>query len=145
MKKYDIYTNGSYKHATNKGGWGFYVEQTGYSSKGAVKKPISSTLMEYQAVLKALRYAKQHVQGKVTIHTNLQRIKTNVNTKTICKNSKMKLRYLDLTRSEICTLMQQIKPLQFKKVKAHSGVPGNEMANKLAKEGMERSSIPKTI
>ena len=138
--KLNIYTNGSFKYPSQ-GGWAFYVNQTNHKSSGKVNFAKSPTLMEYQAVAKALQYAaNKHLNDSIVIHTNLESITSEISHGTMCSSSKKtKMKYLDPTRKEICKSQQLFKNLRFKKVKAHSGVPGNEMANRLAKKAMRMS------
>lgn len=145
----NIYTDGS---CNNKlpvdqrfGGWAFVISWKGKIDKlcvsGGVRKNTSSQRMEMQAVLKALEYVSEIEIGGlvIKIHSDSAYVVNCFKDKwyeaweecdyLFVKNEDLWKKILTLYR-----FLNRSHKVEFVKVKGHSGVECNEMADHLARE-----------
>lgn len=137
---YEIFTDGS----SSKGryGWGFVVYKNGepvYRDGGGGMTPdgtdACSVLGETEAVMHAVMFAKANMLDGFRICYDCAGIQTWILHGRKSKNDAIR-RYSAWMAKEIRHL-----DIAFKKVKAHSGIAGNEEADGLAKESMRRATV----
>ena len=134
---YDIYVDGTYRQADNRYGWAFVVFAGGqvvHSAGGVGDNDAAAAIRnvagELSATMRAVRWAEENGAKPVTIHHDYAGIaawavgdwKTNN----------------EFTRAYARFIGPYLSWVAFNKVPGHAGVAGNEMADKLAREAMER-------
>ena len=131
----EIYTDGACSVSSRKGGWGTYIIIT---EKEEIKKvklygnsvDTTNNRMEMTAVIEALKYFK--TKEKITIYSDSIYVIKGI-TEWIdgwkARNWK-KVKNIDLWKQ--MDELNQLHTVKWQHVPAHSGVEGNEIADKLA-------------
>ena len=147
MKKFKeiikIYTDGACKGNPGIGGWGAYLKTEHYHEElNGFSKNTTNNRMELTAVIKALATIGQNVG--IIITTDSQYVKNGINqwifnwkkngwktaAKQPVKNKDLWIKLDDLV---------QKNDIEWKWVKGHSGHPGNEKADQLANDAIEKN------
>ena len=128
-----VYTDGSVKRSV-KSGWGFAAFRDGriiHKSSGACTTTTSSTRMEIEAVTKAMEWLQQkmHDTRHVVIVTDSQNVLKRVDNGTLRNEW---LRSIEGTR---------LRKITWIYAPSHTGVAGNEQADKLASNAPVNTSI----
>lgn len=137
-----VYTDGSYRHGPQLGGWGAVVKlgSTVYEL-GGEEWCQSSNNMEMLAIIKALQSIPFRVQGSIVVYTDSKYVIGGVQDKAwkwahskwkrtdgkFIRNMKMWKMLLDLIKRHAIN-----KKLYWVYIKSHSGNPGNERADYIA-------------
>lgn len=131
-----IYVDGSYMKGQY--GWAFVVydgEERVFSDYGlgeqAEAVAIRNVAGELAATMRAIKWAKDHLAGKqgIVIHHDYMGIAAWAEGSWQAKNP--------FTQAYAQFVKPALKWVQFQKVQGHSGVEGNELADKLAKQAIE--------
>lgn len=135
-----IYADGSYKDGVV--GFGFVVVENNkvlYSYSGSLNDPEASRLRnvsgEIAAVIKAMEFCEQNKISELTIHYDYKGLEDWATGKWRAKTP-FTMKYVD----SIKEYMKKIK-IEWVKVESHTGVYFNEVVDKLAKAGTEKSKI----
>lgn len=143
----DVYTDGACAGNPGPGGWGVLImEQGGHRELCGGESATTNNRMEMTAALEALRAT----QGPVRLHTDSQYLRNGV-TDWIVKwkrngwktADKKPVKNQDLW--EALDALTKGRSIVWVWVKGHAGVPGNERADALAREGLERISSGRQI
>ncbi|MBB4658747.1 ribonuclease HI [Parvularcula dongshanensis] len=135
----DVYTDGACAGNPGPGGWGVLIEGESPRRLSGGERATTNNRMELQAAIEAL--AAFRPGTKVTIHTDSQYVRNGVTSwvhgwkkngwrtaaKKPVKNQDL-WQALDALATE--------RAVTWKWVKGHAGHPGNEEADRLAREGM---------
>ena len=141
MKEVTIYTDGACSGNPGPGGWGAILmyEDIKKEISGA-QKDTTNNIMEITAVLEALKLLK--VECSVKVYSDSAYVVNAFNQGWIenWKKNNWRTAGKDPVKNkelweELYELTQKHK-VEFIKVKGHSGIPGNEEADKLAKESV---------
>ena len=136
-KMIEIYTDGACSVTSGKGGWGVYIIDKS-NTKGITEKnklsgnslDTTNNRMEMTAVIEALKYFK--TKKKITIFSDSIYVIKGI-TEWIdgwkARNWK-KVKNIDLWKQ--IDELNQLHTVKWQHVPAHSGVEGNEIADKLA-------------
>jgi len=151
----NIYTDGSFKKRA--GGSGFFIRYPNNIEReiqGKGRMGTTSIRSELRACIDALKYIQKDLEAKqcnyVYIHTDSQHI---VDSYYFAILSQWRTTYWtkldgddrankDLWKDFIRESRKVKKRVEIKKVKAHSGIEGNEKADRLAKKSRERAITP---
>jgi len=147
----EIYTDGACsQNGTWEGGWGYCIGNMGHMG---YSEKTTNNRMELTAVIKALEEIStwtQMIETRVIIYTDSSYVANAYNKKWInnwkrngWKNSKkeeVKNKDLWIILDALVTFFDKV---EFVKVKGHSGILGNERADKLATTAM-KNKIKKT-
>jgi len=135
-KHFDIYVDGSYKNGNY--GWAFVVYSgsevifsdsgVGTNSEVAAMHNVAG---ELAATMRAIKWAEQQDIDSVTIHHDYMGIAKWAIGEWKAKNK--------FTQAYASFVAPYLKWVQFNKVAGHSGVEGNELADKLAGEALKNS------
>lgn len=153
-KHLHIYTDGAYFKNHNIGGWGYVIycnEQTIGQDSG-VKKPAGSLEMEMTAAIQAIKsipkvacklstHAHQRPQTQITLHTDSRIILEGLFEKyPIWERNQWVVKS---GKTVVCkALWQELHHLtheyavQWKWVKGHVGIEGNELSDQLARKAV---------
>lgn len=128
-----IYVDGSFKPSSVYAGWGWAATQNNQviaTGKGKTGNPAESRNIdgEVEAALQALSYANSKEIPCIIYH-DYQGISSWANGEWKTKSN--------IARTYIERLKQITVPYRFTKVKGHSGNEWNDLADKLANEGLE--------
>ena len=128
-----IYTDGSVKRGV-KSGWGFIVHKDGrviYKSSGACDKTTSSTRMEIEAITKAFKWLQESMPSAkhAVIVTDSQNVLKRVESQTLRKEW-----WCSVEKSGLRRITWIYAP-------SHTGVAGNEQADKLASNAAINTTI----
>lgn len=136
-KHYDIYVDGSYDNSKKKYSWGFAVYQAaelihtasgiGEDAEAAATRNVAG---ELEATMKAVQWAGAQEVDSVTIHHDYIGISEWATGKWKTNNT--------TTQSYASFIRSYIGWVSFNKVAGHTGVPGNELADKLAGEALKK-------
>lgn len=151
MKIVELYTDGACsQNGTWEGGWGFYNANNKFGCMGYEKKTTNNR-MELTAVIKALQsliIVGDAEDSRIIIYTDSSYVANAYNKKWIngwkrngWKNSKKEtVKNKDLWEEldAIVSKPNASYTVEFVKVKGHSGIKGNEMADKLATTAIEK-------
>ena len=124
-----IYTDGACSVNTRKGGWGAYIEGEGINLSGNLEDTTNNR-MEMTAVIEALKYYK--TKQNVTIYSDSIYVIKGITEwisgwkKKDWKKVKNKDLWIEMDK------LNQFHNVSWKHVPAHSGIEGNEIADKLA-------------
>jgi len=143
MAKVEIWTDGACKGNPGLGGWGVLLRSGGKEktlSGGA--RDTTNNRMELQAVIEALKVLKRPCQ--VVLHTDSQYVQKGM-TEWIAgwkarqwrTASKQPVKNADLWQ-ELDVLAGQ-HSIDWRWVRGHDGDPGNERADELANQGVEKA------
>ena len=162
MKKFlnieiEIYTDGDCKGNTGPGGWGNYIEVKNfwhdkkqpdiltYELYGG-EKETTNNIMEMTAIIKAVEWLvlNHYTKNKITFYTDSAYIMNCYKEKWYVKwiqndwqtSKKQPVKNKELWEKLIVIFEQS--NFHFEKVEGHTGIKGNEIADKLANEGIER-------
>ncbi len=137
--KLEVYTDGSCFEHLSIGGWGVYIvfnnKHIQFSGSCSCKSSVSAELI---AVLKALEYIEFYIDDfdTIEIFTDCDYIVKAARE----YNSKKKASYRTKTSLKHKSLMEQlfgymtIFDIEWKIIKSHRGIKGNEIADNLAKK-----------
>ena len=128
-----IYTDGSVTRGM-KSGWGFLIQTNGHimhKASGACNKTTSSTRMEVEAVTKSLEWMRQHMPSTkyAVVVTDSQNILKRVD----C--GKLRKEWIGSIEGS------RLRKITWIYAPSHTGVVGNELADKLASGAVINSTI----
>ena len=140
--KVDLYTDGACKGNPGIGGWGAFIQTKGFETELNGYAPnTTNNRMELIAVIEGLKAIGENIGIELT--TDSQYVKNGINQwiNNWKKNgwktaAKQPVKNKDLW-VELDALVQHHK-IDWKWVKGHSGHPGNEKADQLANEGIDK-------
>jgi ribonuclease HI len=130
---FEIYTDGSFKHG--KGAWAFVISRKGLiiCEDSAAQKKTSSNRMEFQAAIEALKALPQNSRARLYTDSRvmLEALEKSArwSANGWVKNQGQPIPEVDLIR-ELHTLQQQHR-IEWRWVKAHSGIEFNERCDEL--------------
>ena len=145
MSKILIYTDGSARPNPGSGGWGFCCivnEEEEYHGYGAAGNYVSNNTAEFRAVLEAIQFAVDKEMSHVEIHTdskNTQRVFRHIreyHNRNYHRMDGTPLKNVDLYKRLYGLITDNDIKVDVLWVKGHSGVYGNEVADKLADRGV---------
>jgi len=153
--KIDVYTDGSCFDTFGIGGWGVYIvidSQKSIEFSGSCKCK-DSINMEFLAIAKALEYINMFLVGTdnidVFVYTDSDYIiklikqKNKTNKKAFPTRDKTSKRNKKIL-FDICNYQTDIDFIEWVLVKSHSGIKGNEIADRLAKKAAQKAMKNKT-
>jgi viroplasmin and RNaseH domain-containing protein len=136
-KHFDIYVDGSYDNAKKKYSWGFAVYQgsvtihtasgVGEDEDAVVTRNVAG---ELEATRKAVLWAELQAADSITIHHDYIGISEWATGKWKTNNT--------TTQSYATFIRPYLSWVSFNKVAGHTGVAGNELADKLAGEALKQ-------
>lgn len=142
--KLKIYTDGSCKPNPGTGGWAFVVfeDDVKISSHGGAEKGTNSYRIELTAVLSAMKSYKSY-DGPVLIFTDCIYVVDTLNKDWLKKWYHKKLNVNQIRNSDLLTKIYSLSQkhknkFEIRKVKGHSGIPGNEIAHKRARAEVKK-------
>jgi Predicted double-stranded RNA/RNA-DNA hybrid binding protein len=134
---YDIYVDGSYDNNKKQYSWAFAVydgSQVIHTSSGVGKDAngvaIRNVAGELEATIEAVKWAENQVVDTVTIHHDYVGISEWATGKWKTNNT--------ITQNYAYFIRSYLHWVNFNKVAGHTGVEGNELADKLAGEALGR-------
>lgn len=135
-KHYDVYVDGSYDDSKKKYSWAFAVYSgakvihtangIGKNDKAVFARNVAG---ELEATIEAVLWAEKHDVDIITIHHDYIGISEWANGNWKANN--------DVTQNYACFIKPYLKWVNFKKVVGHTGIEGNELADKLAREALK--------
>lgn len=136
----EIYTDGACSGNPGPGGWGVYIKQDGHEKRlSGGEAATTNNRMELLAAIEALSHYPEGTD--LILHTDSQYVKNGVTSwvhswkrngwKTA---SKKPVKNQDLW--ERLDALATARQVTWKWVKGHAGDPGNEEADRLAREGL---------
>lgn len=136
-KYFDIYVDGSFDNTRKKYSWGFAVYQgsevihtacgIGEDENAAATRNVAG---ELEATRKAVLWAEMQAADSITIHHDYIGISEWATGKWKTNNT--------TTQSYANFIRPYLSWVTFNKVTGHTGVPGNELADKLAGEALKQ-------
>jgi ribonuclease HI len=142
MQVVEFYTDGSCLSNPGVGAWAVFMP--GVGSRYKAYGHTTNNKMELQAIIEALRWAYEQNAQIVTIHTDSQYCISGITEwtpKWINKGWRTagggKVKNIEQWK-EVLRLSQSFTEIIYNKVKAHSGIPGNEYVDKKARSAAER-------
>lgn len=138
----NVYTDGACSGNPGRGGWGWHIEGTTNRFCGG-KAHTTNNEMELMAIFYAIRYCVENVIGKVYIHSDsiycikgIMEWMPNWKKKGWRTSGNGEVKNLILWKNIDSLLQSNPDKFVFIKVKGHSGIAGNELADTLANKGM---------
>ncbi|SMC88257.1 viroplasmin family protein [Sporomusa malonica] len=135
---YDIYVDGSYDNSKKKYSWGFAVYQgsevihtasgIGENAEATATRNVAG---ELEATMKAVLWAEMQDIDSITIHHDYIGISEWATGKWKTNNT--------TTQGYACFIRPYLTWVSFNKVAGHTGIPGNELADKLAGEVLKQA------
>jgi len=136
-KHYDIYVDGSYDNNKKQYSWGFAVYEGPnviHTASGVGKDEnavaIRNVAGELEATIEAVQWAEQQEVDVITIHHDYIGISEWATGKWKTNNP--------ITQSYAAFIRNYLQWVKFNKVAGHTGVEGNELADKLAGEALKK-------
>lgn len=136
-KHYDIYVDGSYDNNKKQYSWGFAVYEGStviHTASGVGKDEnavaIRNVAGELEATIEAVQWAEQQEVDVITIHHDYIGISEWATGKWKTNNP--------ITQSYAAFIRNYLQWVKFNKVAGHTGVEGNELADKLAGEALKK-------
>lgn len=136
-KHYDIYVDGSYDNTKKQYSWGFAVyegDNVIHTASGVGKDEnavaIRNVAGELEATIEAVQWAEQQDVDVITIHHDYIGISEWATGKWKTNNP--------ITQSYAAFIRSYLEWVRFHKVAGHTGVEGNELADKLAGEALKK-------
>jgi ribonuclease HI len=141
-KHYNIYVDGSFDARTFRYSWAFAVyedDSFAIHQANGIGKDINAASTrnvagELQATVEAVIWAKTQNADSITIHHDYIGISEWATGRWKANN--------DTTKGYVQFIRQHLHWVMFKKVDAHTGVEGNELVDKLAKEALGEGLEP---
>ncbi|RMX03642.1 ribonuclease HI [Corticibacter populi] len=143
MTAVTIYTDGACKGNPGAGGWGAVLQ-----SGGSIKEihggehETTNNRMELRAVIEALRLLKRPC--RITLYLDSQYVRKGITewihgwkAKGWKTASKQPVKNAELWRELDALVQQQGHQIDWRWVKGHAGIPGNERADELANLGVQ--------
>lgn len=136
-KHYDIYVDGSYDNTQKKYSWGFAVYKGSdviHTASGVGKDADAVTIRnvagELEATIEAVKWAEEQDIDTITIHHDYIGISEWATGKWKTNNP--------ITQDYAYFIKSYLRWVNFNKVAGHSGIKGNELADKLAGEALKK-------
>lgn len=133
---YHIYVDGSYDNKKKQYSWGFAVYQDGkviHTASGVGKQAdavaIRNVAGELEATVEAVCWAKKQDVDTITIHHDYIGISEWATGRWKTNNA--------ITQAYAAFIRQHLEWVYFNKVAGHTGVEGNELADKLAGQALK--------
>lgn len=137
-KNYDIYVDGSFQKGTNQYSWAFVVydgNELVFSDSGVGDNSEAASIHniagELAAVMRAIKWADEQNKKPITIHHDYVGIAAWATGDWKAKNK--------FTQAYSSFVAAYRSWINFNKVRGHSGVEGNEVADRLAGEAIRNS------
>jgi ribonuclease HI len=137
----EIYTDGACRGNPGPGGWGAVLTAPGHEKEiSGAERETTNNRMELTAAIQALRALKRHCQ--VRLYTDSQYVRKGV-TEWMEQWKERNWRTADRKPVKNIDLWQALDAelerhtIEWHWVKGHSGVPGNEHADRLANEAID--------
>ncbi|CUH95747.1 hypothetical protein P22_1827 [Propionispora sp. 2/2-37] len=135
-RHYHIYVDGSYDHNKKQYSWGFAVYRNGkviHTASGVGKQADAAAIRnvagELEATVEAVNWAKHQDVDTITIHHDYIGISEWATGRWKTNN--------EITRAYAAFIRQHLDWIHFNKVAGHTGVEGNELADKLAGQALK--------
>ena len=137
-----IYTDGACSGNPGPGGWGALLEYNGHEKEmWGGESETTNNRMELMAAIQALGSLKPDYTGKIILWTDSTYVKKGI-TEWIHNWKKKNWKKSDKKPVANADLWQQLdivsepKNIEWKWVKGHAGIEGNERADELARKGI---------
>ncbi len=138
---YDIYVDGTYRQNENRYGWAFVVYAGGrvvHTDSGLGDNEAAAAIRnvagELSATMRAVKWAQEQGAGPVTIHHDYTGIAAWASGDWKANNQ--------FTQAYAAFIRPHLSWVAFNKVAGHAGVEGNELADKLASEALNKGREP---
>lgn len=138
-----IYTDGACKGNPGRGGWGAFLQANGAEKElFGGEANTTNNRMELRAVIEALRILKRPCS--ITLYLDSEYVRKGITewisgwkAKGWKTATKQPVKNADLWQELDALVHQGIHQIQWKWVKGHAGIPGNERADALANRGVD--------
>ena len=136
----EVYTDGACSGNPGPGGWGVYIQHEGHEKRLSGGEPATTNnRMELMAAIEALSFYPEGTA--LVLHTDSQYVKNGV---TSWINSWKRNGWKTASRKPVknqdlwerLDALATARKVTWKWVKGHAGDPGNEEADRLAREGL---------
>ncbi len=138
---YEIYVDGTYRQNENRYGWAFVVYAGGqvvFTDSGLGDNEEAAAIRnvagELSATMRAVRWAQENGAKPVTIHHDYAGIAAWASGDWKTNNK--------FTQAYAAFIRPHLSWVAFNKVTGHAGVEGNELADKLAREALDKGRTP---